>query len=134
MTNEQLTQKFIELAEHQAKYEATCIAEKEQIQSSIEDMKKEIRTFKTLAEDVHIMAINMSNIQKEQTEIKETTTKQLEDINKKINALTSQEFIEYKENKKILKKNIISAIGGALGTGIIGVIIWFMNKFMNGGV
>ena len=28
MTNEQLTQKIIEIAEHQAKYEAMCIAEK----------------------------------------------------------------------------------------------------------
>lgn len=133
MTNEQLTQKFIEMAEHQAKYEATCSADKELIQKSIEEMKEDIKVTKSLAEDVHIMAINMNNIQLAQEEIKESTNKQFSEINKKVNALRSQEFLEYKENKKIFKNNIISAIGGSIGTGLLALIIWFMNSFMKGG-
>lgn len=122
MTNEQLTQKFIEMTEHQAKYEAMCIAEKEQIQKEILDMKEDIKDTKSLAESVHIMAERMEGMQKTQ-----------EEINKKVNAITSQEFLEYKENKRIIKNNILSAIGGAIGMGVLGVIVWFSSNFMKGG-
>lgn len=115
MTNEQLTQEFLKLAEHQAK----CDAEKENMLLIIEELKEDVKSTKSLAEDVHIMAINMRTIQ-------ETLTTTI----KKVDAISSQEYLEYKEGKKIIRKNIISAIGGAIGTGIVGLIIWFVNNFM----
>lgn len=133
MTNEQLTQKIMEILEHQAKYEAMCTSEKEQIQKEILDMKEDIKDIKSLTESVHIMAERMESMQKIQEETKIETNKQLEEINKKVNAITSQEYLEYKENKKIIKNNILSAIGGAIGMGILGVIVWFSSNFMKGG-
>lgn len=133
MTTEQLTQKIMEILEHQAKYEAMCTSEKEQIQKEILDMKEDIKDIKSLTESVHIMAERMESMQKIQEETKIETTKQLEEINKKVNAITSQEYLEYKENKKIIKNNILSAIGGAIGMGILGVIVWFSSNFMKGG-
>lgn len=130
MTNEQLTQKVIEISEHQAKYEAMCIAEKEQMQREISEMKEDIKDIKSLAESVHIMAERMKAMQETQEETKIETNKQLEKIDKKVNAISSKEFLEYKENKKIFKDKIIATIGGAIGTGIVGLIIWFTNKFM----
>lgn len=122
MTTEQLTQKIMEILEHQAKYEAMCTSEKEQIQKDISEMKEDIKDTKSLAESVHIMAERMEGMQKTQ-----------EEINKKVNAITSQEFLEYKENKRIIKNNILSAIGGAIGMGVLGVIVWFSSNFMKGG-
>ena len=133
MTTEQLTQKIMEILEHQAKYEAMCTSEKEQIQKEILDMKEDIKDIKSLTESVHIMAERMESMQKIQEETKIETNKQLEEINKKVNAITSQEYLEYKENKKIIKNNILSAIGGAIGMGILGVIVWFSSNFMKGG-
>ena len=115
MTNEQLTQEFLKLAEHQAK----CDAERENVYMIIDELKEDIKSTKSLAEDVHIMAINMRTMQ-------ETLT----NTTKKVDAISSQEYLEYKERKKIIRKNIISAIGGAIGTGIVGLIIWFVNNFM----
>lgn len=117
MTNEQLTQEFLKLAEHQAK----CDAERENVYMIIDELKEDIKSTKSLAEDVHIMAINMKNMQET---LSETT--------KKVDAISSQEFIEYKENKKIIKQNIINKVVGA----IVGIIITFiafklgLDKFM----
>ena len=118
MTNEQLTQEVIKLAEHQAK----CDAEKENMLLIIEELKEDVKSTKSLAEDVHIMTINIKNMQ-------ETLAK----TTKKVDAISSQEFLEYKEGKKIIKNNIISAIGGAIGMGIVGFIIWFATNFMKSG-
>lgn len=126
MTNEQLTQEFLKLAEHQAK----CDAEKENILMIIEELKEDVKSIKSLAEDVHIMAINMRTMQQVQEETKKETNKQLEEINTKVNALNSKEFTNYQENKKIIKDKVIGAIGGALGLGIVAMLIWFANKFM----
>ena len=115
MTNEQLTQEFLKIAEQQAK----CDAERENMLMIVEELKEDIKSTKSLAEDVHIMAINMKTMQ-------ETLT----NTTKKVDAISSQEYLEYKEGKKIIKKNIISAIGGAIGTGIVGLIIWFASNFM----
>ena len=118
MTNEQLTQEVLKLAEHQAK----CDAERENMLSVIEELREDIKTTKSLAEDVHILAINMENMQKKQDE-----------TNRKVDALSSQEFLEYKENKKVVKKSILSAIGGSLGTGLLVFIIWVLTTFVKGG-
>lgn len=115
MTNEQLTQEFFKLAEHQAK----CDAERENMLSIIEELKEDIKSTKSLAEDVHIMAINMRTMQ-------ETLT----NTTKKVDAISSQEFLNYKENKKIIKDKVIGAIGGTLGTGLIALILWAISKFI----
>ena len=69
MTTEQLTQEVMKLAEHQAK----CDAEKENMLLIIEELKEDVKSTKSLAEDVHIMAINMKTMQ----ETLSTTVKKL---------------------------------------------------------
>ena len=107
MTTEQLTQEVMKLAERQAK----CDAEKENMLLIIEELKEDVKSTKSLAEDVHIMAINMKNMQ-------ET----LSNTTKKVDAISSQEFVEYTENKKIIKQNILNKVVGA----IAGIIITYL--------
>mgnify|MGYP003370083313 CR=1 FL=1 len=117
MTNEQLTQEVMKLAEHQAK----CDAERENIVGIIDEIREDIKSTKSLAEDVHIMAVNMENMQRT-----------LKETNRKVDAISSQEFVEYKENKKIIKNNILSTIGGAIGASLLIFIVWFIINFMKG--
>lgn len=118
MTNEQLTQEVIKLAEHQAK----CDAERENILNIIDELRKDIKSTKSLAEDVHILAINMENMQRT-----------MDETNRKVDALNSKEFTEYKENKKLVKQNITSAIVGAfMGFGL-SLIAWLVRFFMMAG-
>lgn len=62
MTNEQLTQEVLKLHEEQAK----SIAEHEKLEMILKELQEEVKSTKTLAEDVHILAINMENMQKAQ--------------------------------------------------------------------
>lgn len=103
MTNEQLTQEVLKLAEHQAK----CDAERDNILMIIEELREDIKSTKSLTEDVHIMALNIKSMQ-------ET----LADTTKKVDTISSQEFLEFKENKKIIKENILNKVIGTI-TGII---------------
>lgn len=119
MTNEQLTQEVIKLAEHQAK----CDAERENMLSIIEELREDVKTTKSLAEDVHILAINM-----------ETMQKTVDETNKKVDALDSKEYSEYKENKKLIKQNISSAVIGALMGFGLSLIAWVIRFYiMEGG-
>lgn len=118
MTNEQLTEKVMDLETFKGKAEA----EHEKYDQLLIEIQKDIHTTKNLAEDVHIMAINMQNMQKTQDE-----------MNKKVDALTSKEFIEYKENKKAVKSQIISICIGSIGTFVIGLIGWLIISFINKG-
>lgn len=119
MTTEQITNEIMNLKEHQAK----STAEHEKFEIILKELQDDVKSTKSLAEDVHIMAINMKNMQKTQDE-----------MNKKVDALTSKEFIEYKENKKIAKQNILSAFIGAIGTFLVGLITWILKEFiMKGG-
>ena len=113
MTNEQLTQEVMKLAEHQAKSEA----EHEKFEIVLKELQEDVKTTKSLAEDVHILAINMENMQKTMDETKRT-----------VDALSSKEFTEYKENKKIL-----SVFAGAVGTGLLTLIVWFITNYVKGG-
>lgn len=119
MTNEQLTQNVIELVAYKAKAEE----EHELFRTMLQAIKEDVQATKTLTEDVHIMAINMENMQKVQDE-----------MNKKVDALTSKEFLEYKENKKIVKDKILSAFIGAGCTFLLGLIGWIINLFIQGGM
>lgn len=115
MTNEQLTQEIINLKEHQAKAEA----EHEKFEMIVKELQEDVKTTKSLAEDVHILAINMENMQKT-----------MDETNRKVDALNSKEFTEYKENKKLVKQNIISAVVGAfMGFGL-SLIAWLVRFFM----
>lgn len=115
MTNEQLTQDLMTLKERQIKNDTKI----DNIMNIINELREDVKSTKNLTEDVHIMAINMSNMQKT-----------LEATNQKVDTLAQKDFKEYENNKKILKDKIISAVAGAIGTGIIGFAIWFINNFI----
>ena len=108
MTHEQLVAEVVELMKFKSKAEL----ELETFGSMLKTLRDNVAAFTKIAEDVHIMANNMGNLQKAQ-----------EETNKKVDMIVSQEFLEYKENKKIVKQNIInkvsSGIIGAVMTGII---------------
>lgn len=103
MTNEQLTEKVIELLSYKEKSQE----EHDTFKATLTRLQNSIDTFTKLAEDVHIMALNMENMKKAQ-----------EEMNKKVDAITSKEFLEYKETKKVIKQNLINKLVG----GIIGVL------------
>lgn len=120
MTNDQLTQEVIHLME----YQAQAKAEHEKFQLLLSEIQEEVKSTKSLAEDVHIMAINMKNMQ-------ET----LNETNKKVDVLSNKEFTEYNENKKIVKQNVLSAILGAIMAVALGAIGWIIKTYlMNGGI
>lgn len=108
MTNEQLTQEVLKLAEHQAAYEARCEAEKEKMLIWINEIKEDVKTTKTLTEAVHIMAVDIKNMQEEIG----NTRKNVEDLIKK-------DYNNYEESKKIVKKTVLSKITDAIITAII---------------
>lgn len=66
-----------------------------------------------------MLASSMQDMKEEQKE-----------INRKVNALSSEEFLAYKENKKLIKNTIIGAIFGAVGVGLLYAIIWFLTNFV----
>ena len=117
MTNEQLTEKVIELLAYKEKAEE----EHNTFKSTIVRLQTSIDTFTKLAEDVHIMALNMENMKKTQ-----------EDMNKKVDALTSKEFVEFKETKKLIKQNIINkVVGGLIGVAVTGGV-WLLTSYFGG--
>lgn len=114
MTTDQLTQDVMELKEHQFKNDTKI----DSVISVIAELKEDVKSTKRLTEDVHIMAINIKNMQ-------ET----LEKTNKKVDTLAKKDYKNYQENKKILKDKILSALGGAIGTGLIALIVWLIQNF-----
>lgn len=114
MTNEQITQNLMSLKERQIKNDTKI----DNIMNVINELREDVKSTKNLAEDVHIMAINMSNMQKT-----------LEETNKKVDALSQKDYNEYENNKKIVKDKVISAIAGAIGTTVVGLIIWAIQNF-----
>lgn len=116
MTNEQLTQEVMKLAEHQAK----CDAERENMLSVVEELKEDIKATKSLAEDVHIMAINMKNMQ-------ET----LKETNEKVEELSQKDYNNYKDTKKIVKNSIISGVTGSLITIVIGIVAFLIKLYID---
>lgn len=117
MTNEQLTKEIINLKEQQAK----SIAEHEKFEMILKELQEDIKSTKFLAEDVHIMAINMKNMQKTQDE-----------MNKKVDALVSKEFVEYKENKKLVKQNIINKVTSGVIGAILTIVIFLISLYLKG--
>lgn len=116
MTNEQLTQEVMKLAEHQAK----CDAERENILNVVEELKEDIKATKALAEDVHIMAINMKNMQ-------ET----LKETNEKVEELSQKDYNNYKDTKKTVKNSIISGVTGSLITIVIGIVAFLIKLYID---
>ena len=98
-------------------------AKEEDIKNYLKELQEDVRTTKSLAEDVHILEINMENMQKTMDETKRT-----------VDALNSKEFTEYKENKKLVKQNISSAVVGAIMGFGLSLVAWLIRFFiMNGG-
>ena len=118
MTNEQLTNAVIDLVAYKAKAEE----EHKMYDSLLKEIQVDVKATKSLAEDVHIMAINMQNMQKT-----------LEETNKKVDALSSKEFVEYKENKKLIKQNLINKLSGGIFGAIITGVIWLLSLYFKGG-
>lgn len=116
MTNEQLTQEVMKLAEHQAK----CDAERENMISVVEELKEDVKATKSLAEDVHIMAINMKNMQ-------ET----LKETNEKVEELSQKDYNNYKDTKKTVKNSIISGVTGSLITIVIGIVAFLVKLYID---
>lgn len=116
MTNEQLIQKVMKLAEHQAK----CDAEIENMLNVVEELKEDIKATKSLAEDVHIMAINMKNMQ-------ET----LKETNEKVEELSQKDYNNYKDTKKTVKNSIISGVTGSLITIVIGIVAFLIKLYID---
>ena len=117
MTNEQLTQEVMDLKAYQAKAEQ----EHAMFNKTLEKIQASLDTFNKLAEDVHIMANNMGNMQKT-----------LEATNKKVDSIMSEEFLEYKENKKRIKQQVIDKItGGVLGF-IGAMIVYYATIYFKG--
>lgn len=114
MTNEEITKDLMNLKERQIKNDTKI----DNVINIIEELREDVKSTKNLTEDVHIMAINMSNMQKT-----------LEETNKKVDALSQKDFKEYESNKKIVKDKIISAVAGAIGTTIVGLMIWVIKNF-----
>lgn len=114
MTNEEITKDLMNLKERQIKNDTKI----DNVINIIEELREDVKSTKNLTEDVHIMAINMSNMQKT-----------LEETNKKVDALSQKDFNEYESNKKIVKDKIISAVAGAIGTTIVGLMIWVIKNF-----
>ena len=119
MTNEQLTQNVIDLVAYKAKAEE----EHDVFKNMLQTMRDDIKDTKALAEDVHIMAINMQNMQKT-----------LEETNRKVDALSSQEFIDYKENKKLIKQNIITKVTSAIVGAGIAIVGMLLTEYLKGGI
>lgn len=119
MTNEQLTNTVIDLVAYKAKAEE----EHRMYDTILSEIQTDVKATKSLAEDVHIMAINMQNMQKT-----------LEETNKKVDALSSKEFVEYKENKKLIKQNLINKLSGGLFGAIITGVFWLLSLYFKGGV
>ena len=88
----------------------------------INGLRDDIKSTKALAEDVHIMALNMENMQKT-----------LEETNRKVDILNSKEFVEYKENKKLIKQNIINKVTGGVVGAILTGIVWVLTLFLERG-
>ena len=117
MTNEQLTEKLIDLVAYKEKAQE----EHETFKQTLNRLQDNMDTFTKLAEDVHIMAVNMKNMQKAQDE-----------MNKKVDALTSKEFMEYKETKKLVKQNIINKVTGGIVGAVITGLVWFLTMYFKG--
>lgn len=118
MTVEQLTQEYIKLAEHQA----ICDVERQNMLAVIDELKEDVKSTKTLTEDVHIMAINLTNMQKT-----------LNETNNKVEELTQKDYNNYINAKKVVKQNIISGFTGAAVTVIITVIGLLFKLITKGG-
>ena len=126
MTNAELTKEVVKLMEHQAKAEA----QHEKYEMMIAEILEDVKSTKALAEDVHIMAINMQNMQKAMEE----NNSKIEETNKKVDMLSSKEFREYKENKKLIKQSLINKGIGVLTGAILTGIAWLITSYIKGGM
>lgn len=89
----------------------------------IGEIKEDIKETKKLAEDVHIMAINLTNMQKT-----------LSDTREKVEELSQKDYNNYKDATKKLKDTIIAGIGGSLVTVIIAVVVGIIKYLIGGDV
>lgn len=119
MTNEQLTEHIVELE----KYKAQAEQEHKSFRSALEKIQESLDAFNKLAEDVHIMALNMTTLQEKQN-----------DIDQKVDGLIQKDYKKYEENKKIINQKILDkGIGALIGIGGT-VLVFFAKMFLEGGM
>ena len=118
MTMESIEQAIMELKEHQA----TCDSERKELIIKVNTLTETIKVLNQLAEDVHIMAINMQVMQ-------ETLDKTV----KKVEEVELEGYTKYKETRKDIRKNIISGVVGAVVTAALSFLVALATKYSNGG-
>lgn len=116
MTTDQLVVEIIDLKQAKARADV----EHRQFWKTIGSIQDDVKATKQLTEEVHIMASNISSMQKT-----------LESTSKKVEELGNKEFIEYKETKKNIKDKIIGGIIGALITALTGGIGYLISMVVS---
>lgn len=115
MPDDVIQTQIIELMKKQAAHDA----ERGQLLAEIEDMKADIKTTKALAEDVHILAINM-----------ETMRTTLDETCIKVAQLKEKDYNNYKENRKLIKSSVFSLIVGAIIGGGLNIIQFIVKEYL----
>lgn len=118
MTNEQIIIKIQELTEKQIKSEI----ERKQIFEAINELKEGVEVTRKLAEDIHIMAINIENMQK----TLDSTVKKVEDVERK-------DYNNYLESKKTIKNNVLSGLTGSILKGLFALILFIIGLYLGKG-
>ena len=117
MTNEQLTDRVVELEKYKAKAEI----EHDGFRATLEKIQSSLDVFNKLATDFNIMANNLTNMQKTQ-----------EAISKKVDGILQKDYKEFEENKKRVTGKIIDGIVGGLIAIAGGAIVFFVNMYFKG--
>lgn len=118
MTNDQIIKKIQEITENQIRTEV----EMKQMNENLNKLQEGVEVTRQLAEDIHIMAINMENMQKS-----------LDNTIKKVEAVEKKDYNNYLESKKVIKNHVLSGLTGAGVTGIIGVIVFILTQYISKG-
>lgn len=118
MTNEQITEKLLLFTQRQAEAEV----ERRQILEDIAELRKDMKATKQLTEEVHIMAVNMTNMQKT-----------LQETSNKVEVLANKELNSYNDTKKKIKDSVVGGVTGTILTLIFGGIAILVRLSVKGG-
>ena len=116
MTTDQLVLEVIDLKQAKARAEV----EHKQFWNTINNIQEDVKATRELTEEVHIMASNITSMQKT-----------LESTNKKVDELSTREFKEYQETKKDVKKKVILYIVELLLAAAAGGIGYALGHFVH---
>ena len=118
MTIEQLEEKIVDMDKTIVKLEVG----QDTIMEKVTSLDANMEVIQNLAEDVHIMAINMTNMQ-------DTLNKTVA----KVEAVEMADYNRYKETKNKVKGTIITGVVSAILTGVIGLVSGLAIAYFKGG-